>query len=96
MFKGKGKKKEPKTPNYENEVVEDINMNEYPKDHKRFRISDESKDHATTINIEQSYSRHSSSGMTVEDEGPKLQRGLKARHVGFFFDLVDRGKKNFF
>lgn len=71
---------------FNDEVIEEIDMNDIKLDSMRSRISNPEKintNHsAFTEDIDRVYSRGQSGSIgDVIDDNPKLQRGLKARHV---------------
>lgn len=70
------------------EIIEEIDMNDIKLDSMRSRISNTEKTNTHsefTEDIDRIYSRGQSGSIgDVIDDKPKLQRGLKARHVSYF------------
>lgn len=84
------------------EIIEEIDMNDIKLDSMRSRISNTEKTNTHsefTEDIDRVYSRGQSGSIgDVIDDKPKLQRGLKARHVSYFpFNFCQNFllKKNF-
>lgn len=104
MFKGKRSRKsgeEGESSSRYNENVEEINMNDFKNDTMRSRNTPTDDKNGSSEFYEDAgrvYSRSGQSGSIgdVVDDTPKLHRGLKARHVGFFLFWFESHRSNFF
>ena len=95
MFSGRRKNKRKddqgsssRSESNRNEIIEEIDMNDIKLDSVRSRISNHEKTNTHSEFAEdlgRVYSRGQSGSIgDVIDDKPKLQRGLKARHVRYF------------